>query len=123
MVRACHELLTADESRNAKPGDLWCSTPRKADKRRPRGSLRALTHAERSTLAHRLARVLDAPAGKMRVAIDAAVDNGKGIRATRMPDPRPYASSYLQYRVVDRGAAGRGRGGAGCTPRGGRAKV
>ena len=77
MVRACHEPLTADESRNAKPGDLWCSTPRKADKRRPRASLRALTHAERSTLAHRLARVLDAPAGKMRVAIDAAIDNGK----------------------------------------------
>ena len=24
------------------------------------------------------------------------------IRATRAPDPRPYASSYLQYRVVDR---------------------
>ena len=23
------------------------------------------------------------------------------IRATRSPDPRPYASSYLQYRVVD----------------------
>ena len=23
------------------------------------------------------------------------------IRATRAPDPRPYASSYLQYRVVD----------------------
>ena len=69
--------LTADESRDAKPGDLRCSTPRKANKRRPRASLRALTHAERSTLAHRLARVLDAPAGKMRVAIDAAIDNGK----------------------------------------------
>ena len=62
---------------NSGPLDLWCSTPRKADKRRPRASLRALTHAERSTLAHRLARVLDAPAGKMRVAIDAAIDNGK----------------------------------------------
>ena len=47
MVRACHEPLTADESRDAKPGDLRCSTPRKANKRRPRASLRALTHAER----------------------------------------------------------------------------
>ena len=78
MVRACHEATHGRRVEGRKePGDLRCSTPRKANKRRPRASLRALTHAERSTLAHRLARVLDAPAGKMRVAIDTAIDNGK----------------------------------------------
>ena len=59
--------------------DGRCRTPRQESKRAPRGSLRSLTGVQRETLAGRLARELDAPPGQIRVALDAAIDNTKGV--------------------------------------------
>ena len=50
---------------------------RRESKRAPRGSLRALTGVQRSTLAARLARELDAAPGPIRAALDAALDGGR----------------------------------------------
>ena len=71
MVRACSAELQET------PAGLRCKTPGQRSKRPPRGSLRGLTGTQRSTLAARLARELDAAPGRIRAALDAALDGGR----------------------------------------------
>ena len=71
----------------------------------PRGSRRSLTGTQRATLAGRLARALDAPAGKVRVALDAApplvvTDTVSSVesRKYRMQVSRPWRGSIGRWR-------------------------
>ena len=68
------------------------SCPPSVRSRRPRSNkLRALGHPERVRLSHRLADALALPVGRVRGALDAALDAGRV-----QPQPEPDATAQAR---------------------------